>query len=280
MQRVQQKISLWFGTTVAAGLMAACATPTEAVAPSAGPGGHTLVVATADGHLVRVAATDPTRELARVALQGLAPGETLVGIDFRVARGTLYGLTSAGRLVTIDSASGRLTPLGAPLALQGRRFGVDFNPTVDRIRVVSDTGQNLRLHPDTGALVSSDPALNGPSLGAVTAAGYTYNQRDPSITTNFAIDAAAGLLVRQGSAEGVQPAVSPNTGAIAAVGPLGTGAVDDVSFDIADTDNAAFAALTQAGRTTLHRIDLATGRAQPIGRLAGGGAVCGLAVEP
>jgi hypothetical protein len=81
MQRVQQKISLWFGTSVAAALMAACATPTEALAPSTSPVGHTLVVATDDGHLVRVAATDPQRPLSRVALQGLAAGETLVGIE-------------------------------------------------------------------------------------------------------------------------------------------------------------------------------------------------------
>jgi hypothetical protein len=279
MRRLQQKAGLWLGITVAATLMAACATPTD-LEPPPPPQGHTLIVAAANGELLRVAVSNPRRVLARVPLNGLAPGETLLGIDFRVARGVLYGLTSTGRLVTIDTGSGRVIALGAPVALQGQRFGVDFNPTVDRVRVVSDTGLNLRLHPDTGAPVSVDPALNGESPLAVTAAAYTYNQRDTTITTNFAIDAATGRLVRQGSAEGVQPVVSPNTGRIAVVGPLGTGPVDDVSFDIADTDNAAFAALTQGRRTTLHRVDLATGQASPMGRLADGGAIWGLAVEP
>jgi hypothetical protein len=35
--------------------------------------------------------------------------------------------------------------------LDGTFFGVDFNPTVDRLRVISDTGQNLRVNVDTGA---------------------------------------------------------------------------------------------------------------------------------
>ena len=43
----------------------------------------------------------------------------------------------------------------APL-LDGTEFGVDFNPQVDRLRVVSNSGQNLRLHPDTGAVAAVD----------------------------------------------------------------------------------------------------------------------------
>ena len=42
-----------------------------------------------------------------------------------------------------------------------RSLRSNFNPTVDRILVVSNTGQNLRLHPDTGAVVDSNPALEG-----------------------------------------------------------------------------------------------------------------------
>ena len=40
-------------------------------------------------------------------------------------------------------------------------FGFDFNPAADRIRVVSNTGQNLRLHPDTGAVVDGDATVEG-----------------------------------------------------------------------------------------------------------------------
>jgi hypothetical protein len=263
-------------------LMAGCASPGADEAPDPPPVAmkHQVVAALGDGHLVRFNAGDPARPKHRVALQGLQPGETLVGVDFRVARGVLYALSSRGRLLTVDVASGRLTPVGPGVVLDGSRFGVDFNPTVDRLRVVSDRGQNLRLHPDTGALVSADPALSATGPVAVTAAGYTYNKANDKLTTNYAIDAGAGLLVRQGSVEGVQPMVSPNTGRIEVVGPLGTGPVADASLDIADTDNTALAALTTGSRTRLVRIDLASGRAQVLGTLARGVPVWGIAIEP
>jgi hypothetical protein len=254
-----------------------------------------LVLATASGELVRVDAREPSRVLARVAVRGLPAGEVLVGIDYRVARGQLYGLSSGGRLFTLDPASGQAAPVAsgataAPTAaLSGGRFGFDFNPVPDRIRVVGDGGQNLRLHPDTGALAVTDPALayaagdtafgRAPVLGG---AGYTYNQRDDRLTTNFAIDLAAGTLVTQGSREGVQPVVSPNTGQLFTVGALGLGALQDVAFDIADVDNTALAAVRRAGvrGTQLVRIDLATGRAAVLGRLGSGEPLRGLAIEP
>ena len=109
-------------------------------------------------------AAQPDRILERRPVTGLAPGERLVGIDFRVAKGVLYALSQAGRLYTLDIPSGALRPVGsapAALALQGTVFGFDFNPAADRIRVVSNMGQNLRLHPDTGAVVDGDAAVEG-----------------------------------------------------------------------------------------------------------------------
>ena len=87
-------------------------------------------------------------------------------------------------------------------------------------------------------------------------------------------------LVRQGSAEGAQQVVSPNTGQVAQVGALGTGALEDAAFDIADTDNTALAALRSGGRTRQHLVDLATGRATLLGTIAQGRAVWGMAIAP
>jgi hypothetical protein len=235
------------------------------------------------GTLLRFNAGDPARITHRVRVQGLPAGETLVGIDYRVARGLLFALSSGGRLYTLDVGSGRLAPVGSASAvpLQGRRFGVDFNPTVDRLRVVSDTGQNLRLHPDTGALVSNDPPLvQAGAPRPLLAAGYTYNKDDEKLTTNYAIDASRGWLVRQGSMEGVQPVVSPNTGQVFDVGPLGTGPLEDVSFDIADIGNTALIAAPVRGRTRLMMVDLASGRATPLGTIDRGQPLLGLAIEP
>ena len=47
------------------------------------------------------------------------------------------------------------------MALKGSAFGVDFNPAADRVRVVSNLGQNLRLHPDTGAQVDGETCAQG-----------------------------------------------------------------------------------------------------------------------
>ena len=260
-------------------LLSGCA----AMGPEGAPRKEHVIAATDDNRLIRFNAGQPGRVLSQAALSGLQPGETLLGIDFRVARGVLYGLGSSGRVYTLDAASGKAAAVGAPAAVQfeGSQFGFDFNPTVDRIRVVSDAGQNLRLHPDTGALVQADGRLayvpNDPNAGRtarIVAAGYTYNKVNEKITTNFAIDGAHGLLVTMGTREGRTPAVSPNTGQIYTVGALGTGAVERASFDISDLDNAAYAALG----TGFYSVSLDTGTATLIGRLPG--AVRGIAIEP
>lgn len=253
------------------------------------PRKETVIAVTAEAQVIRFNAGQPTRLQGRKPLLGLDAGDRLVGIDFRVARGVLYALSAAGKLYTLDAASGRLAPVGSGsgLALGAQAVGLDFNPVADRIRVVAANGRNARLHPDTGALVAEDAALRyadgdaafgrQPALGG---AAYTYNKGNDKITTNYAIDLAAGTLVRQGSLEGAAPVVSPNTGLLATVGALGTGAVEDAAFDIADIGNTALAALKSGGRTRLHLIDLATGRATLIGTVGNGQALWAFAVEP
>lgn len=272
--------------------VAGCASPPPA------PRAETVFAATADGRLVSFNAGVPGTLLSDVPLTGIAAGERVLGIDFRVSRGQLFALGSSGRLYRVNHATGAATPVGAPFAVQltGTAFGFDFNPTVDRIRVVSDSGLNLRLHPDTGAVVDGDPAaagiqsdgplayaagdVNAGRAPAIVAAAYTYNKQDEKITTNFAIDARQSVLVVQGSREGVLPAVSPNTGQLRTVGPLGVDLGSDIAFDIADVSNAAFAAGTRGGRSTLYLIDTRTGKARAFGAIGTRAPVVGIAVEP
>jgi hypothetical protein len=306
--RTAAALPRWSAAALAAALAAtlvACASPGEPAGPAAQEPPEaarkvTVLAVTDDMALIRVNAGRPAEVLARVPVDGLAAGERLVGIDFRVARGVLYALSSAGRLYTLDPATGRLSAVnrGArPVRLSGGAHGFDFNPTVDRIRVVSADGTNLRLHPDTAEPVDGDPAAAGlqadrmlayaaddPNAArrpAVVAAAYTYNPRDDRLTTNFAIDRALGALVLQGSREGVSPAVSPNAGVLRTVGPLGTGALADASFDIADAGGAAIAAVrAPRGDTRLLLVDLDSGRGSPLGRLGDGRPVVGIAIEP
>lgn len=257
---------------------------------------HAITVA---NQLIRFDAAQPGTLLDRRPIRGLAAGESLVGLDFRVARNQLYGLGSTGQLYRIDPATAVLTPIGSPtpdivLPLDG--VGFDFNPTVDRIRVVTASGLNLRLHPETGALIDGDAARDGVQSdgklrfdsgdrhagqpATVGAAGYTYNKDNEKLTSNFAIDTRLGWLLLQGSPEGAPEPVSPNTGRLTSVGPLGTGPLVDATFDIADLDNEALLGTTIAGQTMLMRVDLRTGRADALGRIGNGEPLRGLAIAP
>lgn len=283
---------------VLATLLSGCAAPPEE--PLGPPAKETVVAVTTQHQLIRFNAGQPRKLLSSVALSGLPAQERIVGLDYRVARGELFALGRSGQLYRIDLATASAMPVGTPMtvALRGERFGFDFNPTVDRIRVVSDAAQNLRLHPETGAVVDADPRTDGVQTDgalaydaadvnagrapALVAAAYTYNQDNDKITTNYAIDARHGTLVTQGSREGTQPVISPNTGRLFTVGALGTGAFERADFDISDVKNTAYAALTptEGHATVLYRIDLASGAASRIGRIGRDETLVGMAIEP
>lgn len=293
-----RRASVAVAPALIAGVLAACAgVPEVAEGP---PRKESVVAVTASNQLIRFNAGQPSRILSTVALTGMQPSEAVLGIDFRIAKGQLYALGSSGRLYRIDAATGAATAVGTqPVSgLAGSEFGVDFNPTVDRVRVVSDSGLNMRLHPDTGAQVDGNAALDGVQTDgtlayvagdvnagqtpSVTAAAYTYNKTNEKITTNYAIDAAAGVLVIQGTLEGAVPAVSPNTGQLRTIGSLGAGSFRSAAFDIADLSGVAYAALTDANAKGSRwvEIDLKTGAATALGVIGGGEPVRGAAVEP
>jgi hypothetical protein len=285
---------------VAALLLAACgaAPKTETVGPAAK---EEIVAVSSSNHLLRFNAGQPQQVRERRPLQGLRSGERIVGIDYRVARGELYALASSGQLYKIDVAQARATAVGSPAVLPSAgatEWAFDFNPTVDRIRVANNAGFNLRLHPDTGAMVDADPAQEGvqfdgrlaydtkdTNAGAtprIVGAGYTYNKQDEKITTKYALDGELGALVHQGTKEGVAPLVSPNTGRLYTVGRLGIGSFAHATFDISDLAPTAYAGVHNKGdqATRWHRIDLATGKATFIGTVGGGETLVGAAIEP
>jgi hypothetical protein len=218
----------------------------------------------------------PATTIATVPITGLQAGEAILAIDVRPATGQLYGLGSTSRLYVINPATGVARQVGAgtfATGLVGASFGFDFNPTVDRIRVVSDAEQNLRLHPDTGALAAADTALA--PAGSVVGSAYTSNFAGATQTTLFGIDSQSDQLVRQG---GVNGTPSPNGGAITAIGSLGVDTSDPVGFDITANDGVAYAALNVGGASQLYTIDLASGAATLVGPFAGGAVLRGLAI--
>ncbi|MEQ1860137.1 MAG: DUF4394 domain-containing protein [Chthoniobacteraceae bacterium] len=215
--------------------------------------------------------------VSSVAISGLAPGEMIKGLDFRPADGLLYGLGNTNVLYTINSSTGVASQVGASgaFALSGAEFGFDFNPTVDRLRVVSDADQNLRLNPNTGGLAAPDGALafaaGDPNFGVnpnVTGSGYTNSFFGATTTTLYGIDTNLDVLVTQNP---------PNAGTLNTVGALGLDIGSLTGFDV--FGSTAFLAGTVGGVTGLYTVNLATGAATPVGVIGGGATlVRGLAV--
>lgn len=234
--------------------------PYAAAAPSAQGAGQIVYGLTTANRLLQFNSNNPCAIIAQPRVTGLQKNERLHGIDFRPATGQLYGLGSSSRIYVIDPQSGQATPVVAqPFSpkLQGKFFGFDFNPVVDRIRVVSDKGQNLRLHPDLGTVVDFDPAtagiqtdgklaydnttadgdpidVNAGRRPRVGGAAYTNPDNDPATgTTLYDIDAERDTLVTQ---------ALPNNGTLNTVGKLGFKVNELASFDIG-ANNIAYAAL-------------------------------------
>lgn len=212
-------------------------------------------------------------------IRGLQPGEGILGIDFRPANKKLYGLGSSNRLYVIDTATGAATAVGnGPFtpALEGSEFGFDFNPTVDRIRVVSNRGQNLRLHPDTGMVAATDARLNysDGTVPNVVASAYTNSVAGATSTVLYNIDSKRLALVTQ---------APPNDGVLNVVGALVNFDTSELAgFDISPNTNQAFAVMRQAGsnKCMLHGIHLSTGDHFPIGSVTAFEQMSGFAIEP
>jgi hypothetical protein len=167
--------------------------------------------------------------------------------------------------------------------LNGTSFGVDFNPTVDRLRIVSDTGQNLRVNVDTGAAtVDSVLTYTAPPAAPVTATGvvgsaYTNNDSDPNTaTTLYDIDSMLDQVAVQ---------APPNNGILGATGKLGVDTSPVVGSDIysvvrdgTTVDVLGFASLTVGDRSGFYSVTLATGRASSRGAFAPDNEVIGIAI--
>lgn len=252
-------------------------------------GAELLIGITTTNRLETFDSNVPGTILTPVSVTGLQTGETLLGIDRRPATGGFYGLGSTSRLYLINSTTGVATQVGSAGAftLSGTSFGFDFNPTVDRIRVVSNTGQNLRLNPNDGTLAATDTALayaaGDPNTGAtprVVGSAYTNNFAGAATTTLYDIDSNLDILATQGSPGGSP--VSPNTGQLFTVGALGFNTSDLVGFDVSGATGIAYASLTApAGNASqLFTVNLATGTATLVGTIGGGVPLNALTVIP
>jgi Domain of unknown function (DUF4394) len=230
----------------------------------------TILALTADQRLVSFRECYPTRAHDIGSVYGLqAPDTIVVGIDFRVQDGQLYGVGNGGGIYTIDTYTAVATLVqNLKVGLDGDFFGVDFNPAANALRIISNTGQNLRL-PFAGAMAGqtqTDATLNylGPPAvtpaAGLTGAAYTNNDLDLNTgTTLFDIDTSLNQVAIQSP---------PNAGSLVVTGLLTVDADTPVGFDIYTTlqdgvaiNNIGFASLVVGGVPGFYRVNFPTGQA-------------------
>lgn len=284
------------------------------------PAATAIVALSADGtQLSRLSSATPGTAVT-VTIAGVTAGETLVGIDYRPQTGQLYSLGidpsgDTGTVYILDPQTGTATVVGvagqvafvdgtgAPVDLPpvASGYGFDFNPTVDRIRVVTGTGLNFRLNPNDGKAVdgnlnmtasppdgiNTDGLLNGGPSGTTgaTAAAYTNSFGQPltgGVTTQYVIDPASNTLFIQNPPNagnltmGKAIMVSGNTLDFSEANGFDIPSNVRVTKSADPATGLAFAALTVGSTTRLYSIELSTGNAISLGNLTGG--VSGLAV--
>jgi Domain of unknown function (DUF4394) len=222
----------------------------------------------------------PDRLIDAQSIRGLGSA-TLVGIDFRPATGELYGVGSNSALYRINpdtaiAVAENVGPDGTPIpftpALTGMKFGVDFNPTVDKVRVTSDAGSNLRLNVDEGTLLMTDGNLN-PGTPKVVGSAYTNSSfrpflNRPNLTTLYALDSATSQVFVQNP---------PNAGTLTNGKDVGFRVGLDAGFDIVgeEPDVTGYVANRRPGArgSTLYRLNPVTGRSKSLGRIGNGSRV-------
>lgn len=274
----------WAKLALVAATLAACGGDDDAAPAPPAPVavGDTLVL-TASGKIASFNRTAPGTLVGTVTVSGLAMGESLLGMDLRPADGALYALSSAGKVYTVDASTGIAT-LKATLAadaadttlpfvaLSGAWYGVDFNPTVDRLRVVSSSGQNLRINVDTGVTTTDTLLALVGNTPTVVGAAYTNSFDGATATQLFDLNAADGLLYLQ---------APPNDGTLAAPIVLGAGITAAADFDIDAVSNVGYAVLGVGAAKQLYSIDLGAtaNAATALGALGTTETVIGLALN-
>jgi hypothetical protein len=268
-------------------VLGGCLSDDDNVALTAGD----VFVLTSNGQLASFNRTTPSVVRTSVAISGLMAGDTLVGMDFRPRDSQLYALArtspgNGGRLYTINTTTGVATPVAAltahpadastpftTLDPAATSFGVDFNPAADALRVISNTGQNLRIFVQTVAGQTPDRqagftftdttlvrtgVIPAPTF-ADSASAYTNSFDGTTSTRMFNIDSTNGNLIQQ---------TDPNGGQTRIAAPLfatPTAIAGTNGFDIDAKNNLGYALLTVGGSQTFFSIAIPDSTAtQPV----------------
>lgn len=235
---------------------------------------------------------------------GLVAGHGVRSIDFRPLNGLLYAISTDatganGQLYSVSLTNAQLFPIGAGFSLGTNtdpNVSMDFNPVVDRIRVVTGslgsngTNTNFRVNPNDGTLVATDTNIAydaaDPNFGADTqiiAIAYSNNTVGAANTTLYAWEWQLDSLTRIGSLTGTP--VSPNAGTLFTVADPGAFITNSsgLGMDISGATGTCYVAHNLDGQVTNVRLrtrNLTTGAETDIGAFPAGSNVHDISVQP
>jgi len=229
-------------------------------------------------------------------LSGSIKGD-IRGIDYRPANGLVYAVTSKNQFYSINITTGAVVLVSTmdKAFKGGDYYSFDFNPTVDKARLIGANKENARYNVDTGALLDFNANKTGIQIDrtlrfatssdsdkepfAVGAAYTNSFSPAPNTTVLYVLEKKTGRLYTQSP---------PNNGILNRVGgKVGITLPNDGSFDIYTnrlTLNSTAIFGTSSGQ--FYTIDLVDGEATRIWRdydrilSVAGGDLVGLTIIP
>jgi hypothetical protein len=218
-------------------------------------------------------------------ITGVGAAEDVRSVDFRPADGKLYAtavaagsaLNSLVTTYTVNPVTGMAKLVGqtataVPLAADVAT-GADFDPVLDRLRVVNSNDENFLINPNNGALSADDANINPALTSDLVGLANDRNVPGATVTTAYAINRVTSALSTVGGIDGAAFG-GPSAGTVTDSGSLGVplSPFADAGFDIA-ANGVAYAALTNAvdNTTRLYTVNLVTAAATVVGPILGGG---------
>lgn len=271
----------------------------NAESPGPVPTGDTLVLS-ASGKVLTFNRADLTKLVSTRIIKGLKSGESFLALDVRPQDKLIYGVTNQANIYTLDDATGNTTfkfalsagaattatcTGGAPgtyTALSGTEFAMDFNPAADRLRLASDTRQNLRINVADGKVIVDCPITFADGVGTPKPTGAAYTNSvagAPGTTTElYYIDSNTDTVyeIDTGTAEAPRNA---NNGVLTPEGPLGVDITDINGFDIEGATRTGYAVFNVGGTTSLYTVDIEAGTATERVRFAAGESLRGISLK-
>ncbi|MBY0422112.1 MAG: DUF4394 domain-containing protein, partial [Parvularculaceae bacterium] len=180
----------------------------------------------------------------------------LDAIDFRPSTGELFGYSSsADAYYTFDPSTGVVsiapsTPGSTIATTSGPDVDIDWNPTIDRLRVVGANDENIVFNPNTGGAAAQTQLfyaagdVNAGVNPRVAGNAYTNNFNGAASTLQYVLDYGTNSIAT----------LANNAGTLTTLGELSYNgsAFDfnsDIGFDIAfeGGQNIFYAVLSRGG---------------------------------